>query len=172
MSLKDLLYIEERLGQNSILIKVPKINTMYIGAHKDFEKVLSSQGLDRQGNIKNDPRIILNRRWLREYHLDELPQLFYNVIFKRNMRLIGIRAKPEYIWNLFPVQHKERTLKQKPGLAGVPYAYPKLSAIKAEKRYLAKQKLAKKKSIPLILIDIEHFFRISYSKIILRQKSS
>ncbi len=172
MSLKNLLYIENKLGKNSILIKVPKINTMYIGAHKDFEKVLALHGLSKQGNIKDDPRIIPKRRWLREYHLDELPQLFYNTIFKRNIKLIGIRPRPEHIWNFFPVQHKERALKQKPGLAGVPYAYPKLSTIKAERRYLAKQKIAKKKSIPLILIDLEHFLRIAYNKTILRQKSS
>ena len=172
MSLRNLLYIEKRLGKNSILIKVPKINTMYIGAHKDFKKVLSLHGLNKQGSIKDDPRIIPKKRWLREYHLDELPQLFYNVIFKRNMKLIGIRARPKYVWNLFPVQHKERALKQKPALAGVSYAYSKLPTIKAERRYLAKQKIAKKKSIPLILIDLEHFLRIAYNKTILRQKSS
>lgn len=172
MSLKNLLYIEERVGKDNSCIKVPKIRTMYLESNKDFNKLLSSNGLDKQGNIKDDPRRIPNRIWLRQYHVDELPQLFYNVIFKRNMKLIGIRARGKNSWDLFPTQHKERALKQKPSLAGVPYAYPKLSTIKAERKYLAKQKLAKKKSIPLILIDIKHFFRIFYNKTILKQKSS
>ncbi|MFA7708095.1 MAG: sugar transferase [Candidatus Pacearchaeota archaeon] len=172
MKLKDILidnlYISERLGKDEAIIKVPKIRTMYHEAHKINTKMITNNGLNKIGKPSNDSRILEERRWMRQYHVDELPQLFYNCIYKRDMQLIGIRARAKNDWDRYPKKHKQRCLKEKPGLVAVRYAYLELSTRKSEIKYLAEKRACK---FPL-LIDLKYLSRIAYNKIILGQKSS
>jgi undecaprenyl phosphate N,N'-diacetylbacillosamine 1-phosphate transferase len=67
-----------------------------------------------------DPRLIKCGKFLREYSLDELPQLF-NVL-KGNMSFIGPR--PLYISQIRELSdHYKRRLQVKPGLTGMSQIY-------------------------------------------------
>ena len=170
MSLSDYIYVGERLGKDQSTIKVPKIRTMYPKADQDYPQIITRYALNELGKPDKDPRVIPARRWLRESHLDELPQLFYNVLFKRNMKLVGIRARTSLRWGLFPRTHKQRCLKHKPALAGINYSDINSSIRKVEKRYLARKKLAKNR-LQSALIDFTYLMKIVYNKTFLGQRS-
>ena len=67
---------------------------------------------------KNDPRITSFGKFLRKFHLDELPQLI-NVL-KGDMSIIGPRPeRPEIIEELMKnIPYYSRRLKVKPGITG------------------------------------------------------
>ena len=73
-------FCQQRLGQSGQTFKIYKFRTMVDGA------VNIGAGLDC---FKGDPRITTVGKFLREYHLDELPQLI-NVL-KGEMSLVGPR---------------------------------------------------------------------------------
>ena len=67
---------------------------------------------------QNDPRVTEIGKWLRKYHLDEIPQ-FWNVL-KGNMSLVGPRPeRPEIIDNIILRLPEYKTrLAAKPGITG------------------------------------------------------
>jgi lipopolysaccharide/colanic/teichoic acid biosynthesis glycosyltransferase len=72
-----------------------------------------------QGSIfklKNDPRITPTGRFMRERHLDELPQ-FWNVL-KGEMSLVGARPCPTYEVAAYE-HHHHRRMSMKPGITGL-----------------------------------------------------
>jgi lipopolysaccharide/colanic/teichoic acid biosynthesis glycosyltransferase len=77
----------------------------------------------------DDPRLIKCGKFLREYSLDELPQLF-NVL-KGNMSFVGPR--PLYVSQIRELsdQHKKR-LQLKPGLTGMSQIYLRSDLISQE----------------------------------------
>lgn len=75
-----ILFIQERLGRYGRPFHIYKFRTMVDGA------VNMGAGLD---TFKGDPRVTRVGKFLREYHLDELPQLF-NVL-RGDMSLVGPR---------------------------------------------------------------------------------
>jgi sugar transferase EpsL len=75
-----ILFVQERLGKLGKPFYIYKFRTMVDGA------VHLGTGLD---TFKGDPRVTTVGRFLREYHLDEFPQLF-NVI-RGEMSLVGPR---------------------------------------------------------------------------------
>lgn len=80
------LYRQQRVGKHGRLFWIYKIRTMRIDAEARIGPVWTDE---------NDPRITPIGRWLRRFHLDELPQLF-NVL-KGEMTLIGPRPeRPEF----------------------------------------------------------------------------
>ena len=63
--------------------------------------------------VGDDPRITISGRWLRRFHLDELPQLFN--IFLGHMSFIGPRPEiPEFVDINDPVQ--QQVYNVRPGL--------------------------------------------------------
>lgn len=74
------LFVQERLGHLGQPFRIYKFRTMVDGA------VNMGAGLD---TFQGDPRVTLVGKFLREYHLDELPQLL-NVL-QGNMTLVGPR---------------------------------------------------------------------------------
>jgi len=68
--------------------------------------------------VQDDPRITTVGRWLRQFHLDEIPQ-FWNVL-KGEMSLVGPRPeRPEIIARLvYEVPEYRLRLLVKPGLTG------------------------------------------------------
>ncbi len=98
---------QERVGKDGKLLKVWKFRTMVEGAEQ--------QGLG-YNVAKDDPRITRVGRFLRNFGLDELPQLV-NVL-KGDMSLVGPRPTLRY-----QVEHynesQRRRLKMKPGITSL-----------------------------------------------------
>lgn len=130
------------LGQYEKPIIIHKFRTMYVGADKDLPDIVSERGLDDLGKIIDDPRVIVPwGKIMRRYFIDELPQIYD--LNRGVLSLVGIRAKTEEYWKLYPEKHKKRALRYKPGLFGVPYYYTNLrdfkDCVKAEEEYLTKK---------------------------------
>ncbi len=102
------------LGEDGLKFNQLKLRTMYPGADKNLRELISENGLDHDGGVKNDPRIIpIYGHILRRTHLDEILNLI-NVL-KGEMRLFGIRPRRPCDWEDYSEEHKERAIKRKPG---------------------------------------------------------
>lgn len=99
---------QKRLGKMGKEFNILKLRTMHVDAEKDGPQ-WSKQG---------DPRVFLVGKWLRQFRVDEIPQLFN--IFAGQMSFVGPRPeRPEFIEELenkVPY-YRERLLLQ-PGLTG------------------------------------------------------
>jgi len=89
------IFKQQRVGENGKLFWMLKFRTMIDGADRQLPEQIEKQA-DGQSVFKHrdDPRITRVGRWLRQFSLDELPQLI-NVI-KGEMSLVGPR--PELPW--------------------------------------------------------------------------
>ena len=105
----DIFYRQTRVGLNGIRFILLKFRTMYIGSEDSTGPVWST---------KEDPRTTTIGKFLRKYHLDEIPQLL-NVLYG-HMSIIGPRPeRPEIIKRLIEeVPYYSHRLKVKPGLTG------------------------------------------------------
>jgi len=139
--IKNNLHTATYLGKNGEEFLVPKIRTMEPNADNRFEQTIRENGLTASRKIRNDPRIIPSRKWMRLHFIDEILQLPYNVLYKRNMKLIGRRASSEDYWNYSTRQQKIRALRHKPGFIGVHKYDPKRTSEQNERRYFAEKKL-------------------------------
>ena len=105
-----IFYSQVRLGKDGRLFRLHKIRTMV----HDSEKVSGPRW-----SVPGDPRITRVRRFLRQTHLDELPQL-WNVL-RGEMSLVGPRPeRPEFLPVLegaFP-DYRHRLLVR-PGVTGL-----------------------------------------------------
>lgn len=101
-------YTQERYGKNKKTFKIYKFRTMRVDAENDCP-IWGSE---------NDPRSTKIGRYLRIFHIDELPQLFN--ILKGEMSLVGPRPERPYFAEKFEEEifgYKER-YKVKPGITG------------------------------------------------------
>ncbi|MDR1492118.1 MAG: sugar transferase [Planctomycetaceae bacterium] len=78
------IYAQERLGKNGRRFTMYKLRSMVVDAEKSTGAVWASQ---------NDARVTLIGKFLRKFHLDELPQLL-NVL-RGEMALVGPRPERE-----------------------------------------------------------------------------
>lgn len=99
-----IFYLQKRVGKNNKDFLLFKFRTMYISAEK--------KGLLTVGN--RDPRITPIGYYLRNYKLDELPQLL-NVLFG-SMSLVGPRPEVRKYVDLYTEQQK-KVLLVKPGIS-------------------------------------------------------
>ena len=100
------IFTQERAGKNGLPFPIYKLRTMKVDVDPFGHSPKSG----------DDPRITKIGKFLREYSLDELPQLFN--VFKGEMSLVGPR--PLYMtqileWN----KRQKRRLEVKPGLTGL-----------------------------------------------------
>ena len=98
-----ILYIQERIGKDSVPFRLLKFRSMRTGSDK--------KGLLTIGGA--DVRITRVGRWLRRYKLDELPQLF-NVLIGE-MTLVGPRPEVRKYVDIYTTEQRE-ILKVRPGL--------------------------------------------------------
>lgn len=95
---------QERVGRFGKTFRIFKFRTM----------CLDAEAKGRQITVGEDPRITNSGRFLRQYKLDELPQLF-NVI-TGEMSLVGPRPEvPRYV-ALYPTEVSELVLSVQPGI--------------------------------------------------------
>jgi FlaA1/EpsC-like NDP-sugar epimerase/lipopolysaccharide/colanic/teichoic acid biosynthesis glycosyltransferase len=100
------LYWSERAGKDGKRFKIAKFRTMVVDAER------RGPGITRG----DDDRITGSGRWLRQYRLDEIPQL-WNVL-KGEMSLVGPRPEaPKYVARYTPEQ--SQVLSVKPGITGM-----------------------------------------------------
>jgi lipopolysaccharide/colanic/teichoic acid biosynthesis glycosyltransferase len=104
------IYRQRRVGLRGAVFVAYKIRTMHVDAERETGPVWATP---------DDPRVTPLGRWLREKHLDELPQLF-NVL-RGQMLLIGPRPeRPEFVETLsHEVPRYLDRLTVPPGLTGL-----------------------------------------------------
>jgi len=94
-----ILFVQERVGQFGTPFQIYKFRTMVDGA------IHLGTGLD---TFEGDPRVTAVGKVLREYHLDELPQLF-NVL-RGEMSLVGPRPLLPETLDTYSDREKRRLL--------------------------------------------------------------
>lgn len=109
-------YRQERVGQGGCRFNIIKLRTMSCDAEAPGPALA----------VPGDPRITRMGRWLRRYHLDELPQL-WNVL-RGEMALIGPRPeRPVYVEQIIRQEPDyQRLFAVRPGITSpgmVNYGY-------------------------------------------------
>ncbi|MCW3785619.1 sugar transferase [Plebeiibacterium sediminum] len=101
-----IFYRQIRIGKNKKPFMLYKYRSMYVDAEKDGPALSS----------KNDPRITSLGKYLRKWHLDELPQ-FFNVIMG-DMSLVGPRPERRFFIDQILTQapHYDQVFSVKPGI--------------------------------------------------------
>lgn len=160
--LKKYLFTQERIGKGGKPFTVYKLETMD-GSELPEEHQNDAHKNGLYGKPVNDPRITPVGKILRKYWIDETPQLFINILYCWNMRLIGTRPLTQQDFNRLPPEHQKKRIKHKPGIIGIVYAYPVKGwdeRVKIEDRYLDE-----KEKHP-IWTDIKYLFKVAYNIII------
>lgn len=134
-------FLHERVGKDGKPIAVLKFRSMKTGAEQ-LEKTLTPEQLEeykQEYKLKDDPRLIGYKKpgdgnrcfgaLLRRTSVDELPQIYYNIFWKRNMSVVGPRPilETELEENYTP-QEQRILLSVKPGLTGYWQAYARNNA--------------------------------------------
>ncbi len=114
-------YTQVRVGKDGHLFNIIKFRTM----HSDAEHSDADFQTGPVWTKKNDSRVTTIGRFLRETHIDELPQLV-NVL-KGDMEIIGPKPeRPHFVNKLNGEIHGyARRLDVKPGLTGLAQCYCK-----------------------------------------------
>ena len=101
-----IFFSQERAGKNGRVFRVIKFRSMVVNAEKKGAGVFVEE---------NDPRITRVGQVLRNYSLDELPQLIN--VFKGEMSLVGPRPTLPYQMERYD-ERQWRRLLTKPGITG------------------------------------------------------
>ena len=125
-------YAQDRVGKNGKVFKMCKLRTMVQDAERETGPVWARQ---------DDPRITPLGRWLRQTHLDELPQLL-NVL-RGEMTLIGPRPeRPELVSYLSrEIPDYSKRLAVAPGITGLAQVWFKYDETIADVRRKVKYDL-------------------------------
>jgi len=126
------LFRQERLGRFGKKFVFLKFRTMAVdnddNLHRNYVRNLidpengSCAGSQKPGDegsfkIRNDPRVTMVGKFLRNTSLDELPQ-FINVL-KGEMSLVGPRPPIPYECDAYKLWHMKRVIEVKPGISGL-----------------------------------------------------
>ncbi len=109
----------KRVGEKGRLFNFYKFRTMKPGTHNLRYTELAQKDMRKDSplvKIKNDPRVTKIGKFLRQFSLDELPQLFN--VWKGEMSLVGPRPHlPEEVAKY--QKHHKFVLTTKPGITGM-----------------------------------------------------
>ena len=105
-----ILFSQERAGLHGRPFQILKFRTMVIGAEQETGPMLA---------MEHDPRVTPVGRWLRQWRIDEIPQL-WNVL-RGEMSVVGPRPERQEFAAVFMKENPlyERRLLVKPGLTGI-----------------------------------------------------
>lgn len=112
------IYRSMRVGKDGVLFPMYKFRSMRVDADREKEKLLQ-QNERTDGplfKIENDPRITPLGKFIRQFDIDELPQLWN--VFIGNMSLIGPRPHLPSEVELYR-EYQKRVLTLKPGITGM-----------------------------------------------------
>lgn len=104
----EVFFLQDRIGRDGKLFKLYKFATML----KDSPNMGSGTV-----TLSDDPRVLPLGKILREYKINELPQLIN--IFKGDMSVIGPRPQTKRCFNAFSAEVRQDILKVRPGLSGL-----------------------------------------------------
>lgn len=106
----SVIFSQERIGYKGKPFNIYKFRTMRVDSEHDGEPQLATKG---------DERLTKVGRFLREHHLDELPQLF-NVL-KGDMSFVGPRPERQYFIDKIRKENPnyDYILKMRPGLTSM-----------------------------------------------------
>jgi len=108
-----------RIGEHGRPFRYLKFRSMKPGTHNQRYGELADLDTRREGplvKIKNDPRVTRVGRFIRQYSIDELPELF--LVLYGSMSLVGPRPHlPEEVAQY--KDHQRRVLTVKPGITGL-----------------------------------------------------
>jgi lipopolysaccharide/colanic/teichoic acid biosynthesis glycosyltransferase len=113
-----LVFRQRRLGVHGSEFMVLKLRTMYVDAEERREHVLELNEQDGGGvlfKIRQDPRVTRVGRFLRQFSIDELPQLIH--VITGRMSLVGPR--PLAAADSTYTGSARRRLLVRPGLTGL-----------------------------------------------------
>lgn len=134
-------YFHERVGKNGTRLRVCKFRTMKKGSD-DLESALTPEQraeYRKEFKLRDDPRLIGYKdpgdgrkcfgAKLRRMSIDEIPQIFYNILIKGNMSVVGPRPilREELEKNYTP-EERALLLSVKPGLTGYWQVYARNNA--------------------------------------------
>lgn len=134
-------YVHQRVGKGGKIFHMLKLRSMRVGAD-DLNTMLSPKQLEeyrKEYKIDDDPRLIgwgktgdctkCFGAFLRRLSLDEIPQIFWNILIKGNMSLVGPRPILREEMEANYTQEEQKLLTSvKPGLTGYWQAYARNNA--------------------------------------------
>ena len=95
---------QQRVGRHGRLFAIHKFRSMHV----------RPQNAGHEITVNNDPRVTRSGRWLRQWKLDELPQLL-DVLYG-DMSLVGPRPEvPKYV-AVYPDDVRDVVLSVRPGI--------------------------------------------------------
>ena len=104
----EVFFLQDRIGRHGKAFKLYKFATML----KDSPNLGTGTV-----TLADDPRILPLGGILRDYKINELPQLIN--IFKGDMSIIGPRPQTKRCFNAFSEEVRQDILKVRPGLSGL-----------------------------------------------------
>lgn len=152
------IYAHSRVGRDGKPLRVYKFRSMKRDAD-NMEKYLTplqQEEFKKEYKLKNDPRVTRIGRVLRRTSLDELPQIFLNVLIMGNMSVVGPRPVVMEETLLYG-EDREAFLSVKPGLTGYWAAYAdKSTSYEDGSRQKMELYYVKNRSV---LLDVKIIFR-------------
>ena len=162
MSLVDkILFSQVRVGLGGRLFTMYKFQTMDVGLEDHRAALVQENGCDPFGHVNGDPRVTRLGRYMRQYALDEIPQIWN--IAKGDMALVGPRPKPADEFELLSEDLRTKRAKVRPGMIGCTYAdyfeiqRGEMSMYESEMQYLSER------ANNHIRADIKYFLKIVYN---------
>lgn len=135
------LYVQKRVGRNGRIFGVYKFRSMKQNADH-LEEMLTPEQLEeykKEYKLDDDPRLIGYEKpgdgskcfgaFIRKVNIDELPQIFFNILIKGNMSVVGPRPILESeLQENYTEEQQKLICSVKPGLTGYWQAYARNDA--------------------------------------------
>jgi lipopolysaccharide/colanic/teichoic acid biosynthesis glycosyltransferase len=114
---RPFFFAQKRESRGGRIFHCLKFRSMRHDADQIKQELMEQNQVDGpQFYMENDPRLTKVGRFIRAYHIDELPQ-FYNVL-KGDMSVVGPRPSP-YEENQYCPPWREARLSVRPGITGL-----------------------------------------------------
>lgn len=134
-------YLHKRVGLKGNDLWVVKLRSMKKDAD-NIREMLNEEQLKQYHNeykLDDDPRLIGWKKngdgskcfgaWIRRFSMDELPQIYWNILIRGNMSVIGPRPiLKDELEQHYSAPEQEKMLSIKPGLTGYWQVYARNNA--------------------------------------------